>query len=58
MHQVENDIGAFGKACERLLANIAIHRPLTQEEALFVKHYCRELLEKVASPPPINLSAG
>jgi hypothetical protein len=50
MMQLKNDIHAFGNACEHLLASIAIHRPLTQEEVLFVRHYCKELLEKVGSP--------
>ena len=49
--QVKDDIQRFGKACERLLASVAIHRPLTEEEVLFVRHYCKELLEKIAVPP-------
>ena len=49
--QVKNDIRAFGSACERLLASIALHRPLTEEEALFIRHYCNELLDKTAGPP-------
>ena len=52
--QVKNDVQAFGNACEHLLASIAIHRPLTEEERLFVLHYCRELLEKVTPPPRSN----
>jgi hypothetical protein len=51
MTEVVNSIKAFGKACEHLLANIAIHRPLTQEEMILVRHYCKELLEKAAPPP-------
>ena len=41
----------FISACERLLAAIAIHRPLTQDEALLVKHYCNEVLSKIDHPP-------
>ena len=52
--QVKKDIETFGRACEHLLASIAIHRPLTEEEALYVRHYCKELLEK-AAPPPTRL---
>ena len=52
--QVKNDVQAFGHACERLLASIAIHRPLTEEERLFVLHYCKELLEKATPPPRPN----
>lgn len=37
----------FGKQCERLLSGIA-HRPLTEEELVFVRYYCNELLEKTA----------
>ena len=48
--QVKNDIQAFGKACEHLLASVAINRPLTEEEVLFVRHYCKELLERIAPP--------
>ena len=38
----------FGKQCERLLSGIALHRPLTEEELVFVRYYCNELLEKTA----------
>ena len=48
--QVKKDLQAFGKACEHLLASIAIHRPLTEEERLFVLHYCKELLGKIGFP--------
>ena len=50
--QVSDDVHTFGKACEHLLASIAIHRPLTEEEVLFVRHYCKELFEKIAPHPP------
>jgi hypothetical protein len=30
---------------------MAIHRPLTQEEVLFIRHYCKELLDKTSRPP-------
>ena len=50
--QVSDDVHTFGRACEHLLASVAIHRPLTEEEVLFVRHYCKELLEKIAPHPP------
>jgi hypothetical protein len=46
-----DDIQAFGNACERLIASMAIHRPLTNEEVLFIRHYCKELLDKTSGPP-------
>jgi len=38
----------FGKQCERLLRGIALDRPLTEEELVFVRYYCNQLLEKTA----------
>lgn len=46
--ELSKDIEAFGKACEHLVYTIALHRPLTKEERLFVRYYCNELLEKTA----------
>jgi len=51
--QVANDIHAFGKACENLLASIVIHRPLTETELLLVRHYCHKVLKKTAPAPTI-----
>ena len=48
--QLAKDINAFGKACEHLIASMAIHRPITEEERLSIRHYCNELLEITASP--------
>ena len=41
------DIEAFGKACEQLIFSMGIHRPLTEEEVLYVRYYCKELLEQM-----------
>jgi hypothetical protein len=49
--EVSKDVHLFSRACEHLLASVAVHRPLTQEEVLLVKHYCNELLHKIVSPP-------
>lgn len=51
--QTTKDIEAFGRACEHLLASVHIHRPLTEAEVLFVRHYCKELQETIAPLPTI-----
>lgn len=48
---LSEDVHKFISACERLLAGIAIKRPLTQDEVLLVKHYCSEVLSKIGHPP-------
>jgi hypothetical protein len=49
--ELSKDVKTFGKACEHLLCRITLHRLLTEEERLFVRHYCNELLEKTAQCP-------
>ena len=49
--QLKDDIRAFGNACEHLIAGLTIHRPLTEEEVLYIRHYCKELLDKTSEPP-------
>ena len=49
--QVKEDVHKFTSACEHLLADIAIHRLLTQDEVLLIKHYCNEVLGKIDQPP-------
>ena len=49
--ELAKNVHTFSSACERLLASLAIYRPLTEEEALLIRHYCKELLEKVPPPP-------
>jgi hypothetical protein len=52
--ELAKDVQAFGRACERLLAGMAMHRSLSHDEALFVRHYCQEaprvLAPFIASP--------
>ena len=48
---VTNDVNQFVKACEHLMASIALHRPLMEAEVLLVRHYCKELQETVAPAP-------
>ena len=48
--RVSNDVHKFTSACERLLADMVIHRPLTQDEVLLVKHYCHEVIRKIDQP--------
>ena len=43
-------VEGFGKQCERLLRGIALDRPLTEEELVFVHYYCNQLLEKTPQP--------
>ena len=48
---LKDDIRAFGNACEHLLASMTINRSLTEEEVLFIRHYCKELLDRTSEPP-------
>ena len=62
--KLNEDVRDFGRICEHLLFSVySAQRPLTNEELLFVKYYCRELLDilngvtidgnrKPAPPPP------
>jgi hypothetical protein len=50
MMSLKDDIHAFGNACEHLIASMA-SRPLTEEEVLYIRHYCKELLDKTSVPP-------
>jgi hypothetical protein len=36
--RLKKAIDTFSSACEHLLANMAIHRPPTEDEVLLVKH--------------------
>jgi len=49
--RLSDDVHKFTSACEHLLADMAILRPLTPDEVLLVKHYCNEVLAKIDSPP-------
>jgi hypothetical protein len=49
MH-LKEDVHKFTSACEHLMAGIKMHRPLTQDEILLVKHYCNEVLSKIDQP--------
>jgi len=44
---VSRDVHEFSRACEHVIASVALHRPLTEHEALLVRHYCLEMIEKV-----------
>ncbi|MDK2745074.1 MAG: hypothetical protein NDI90_19420 [Nitrospira sp. BO4] len=46
--QLAKEVKTFSAACEHILAAIAQHRPLTQDEALMIEYYCVEILSKVA----------
>ena len=49
--QVAKEIQAFCNVCEHLMASVRIYRTLTEDEALLVRHYCKELQETIAPPP-------
>jgi hypothetical protein len=49
--QFKDAVHNFTSACERLIAYMALHRPPTDEEALLVKFYCNEVLQKIDTPP-------
>jgi hypothetical protein len=57
--KLHEDVCAFGRICEHLLYSVhSTIRPMTQEESLFMKYYCKELLDmsdadrKPAPPSP------
>jgi len=54
MYAALGDVHKFGGACENLLAGIRILRPLGEDEVLFIKHYCNELLGKIQPLSPIT----
>jgi hypothetical protein len=49
--RLSEDVNKFTLACEHLLADMVILRPLTADEVLLIKHYCNEVLSKIDSPP-------
>ena len=50
MHLREN-VHKFTRACEHLIAGIAMYRPPTHDEVLLIKHYCNEVLGKIDQLP-------
>jgi hypothetical protein len=49
--QFKDAVHNFTSACERLIASMALQRSPTEEEALLVKFYCNEVLQKIDSSP-------
>ena len=47
---LSTEVYKFTSACERLIAGIAMFRPLTEEERLLIKFYCNEVLTKADQP--------
>ena len=47
---LSNEVHQFTRACEHLIAGVAMYRPLTEDERLLIKHYCNEVLAKVDQP--------
>lgn len=48
--ELSAEVHRFSSACEHLLAGIAIHRPLTDEEKRLIQYYCNELHNQVTAP--------
>ena len=40
----------FTRACEHLLAGMAIDRLPTEDDVLVIKHYCSEVIRHIDSP--------
>ena len=49
MH-LKEDVHKFTRACEHLIAGMETYRPLSQDEILLIRHYCNEVLSKIAQP--------
>jgi hypothetical protein len=49
--QVSSEVHKFTSACEHLLASVATHRPLTEDEKRLIEYYCTEVCTKLVSPP-------
>ena len=47
---LSNEVHKFTRACEHLIAGMAMFRPLTEDERLLIKFYCNEVLTKVDQP--------
>jgi hypothetical protein len=45
--QLAKEVHTFSSVCEQILSTIATSRPLTQEEAATIEHYCVEILDRL-----------
>ena len=51
--RLKKEVSHFASSCEQLIAEAeACSRTLTDEEALLIEFYCREVLKKVVKRPP------
>lgn len=51
--RLKKEVSNFASSCEHLMAETdASSRKITEEEALLVEYYCREVLKKVVKRPP------
>ena len=51
--RLNKEVSSFTASCEHLIAEAEMgSRKLTDEEALLVEYYCREVLKKVVKRPP------
>ena len=51
---LSTEVHKFTSARERLIAGIAMFRPLTEDERLLIKFYCNEVLTKAESSVPLS----
>jgi hypothetical protein len=54
--QLADEVRRFSSACEHILSAIAIHRPLTEEEAAMIEYYCTEIRDKIAPFLPSSMT--
>jgi hypothetical protein len=47
---LSNEVHKFTRACEHLIAGMAMYRPLIEHERLLIKFYCNEVLTKADQP--------
>lgn len=51
--RLKKEVSNFTASCEHLMAETETNsRKLTEEEALLIEYYCREVLKKVVKRPP------
>jgi len=53
---LSNEVHKFTRACEHLIAGMAMYRPLTEDERLLIKYYCNEVLTNDQPQVEIPLS--
>lgn len=52
--KLAEEVRKFCAGCEALLSAIAQNRPLTQDEAQLIDHYCKEVCDQIKPQLPEN----